>query len=499
MSQRNFEILTIQKLVFLLTDFHYAEFIAYLKRTKVVLPLKMVNAIRRKLPDFHTPEELCRVVYGNSDAVTKKKFNQLSSHTFRLTGYLAVYHPAYLHANATSLHVLANKSKWNQAVFMAKAMLDIAEKTDDFKCQVISNSFLAEKSFLFQEYSAGVRYAKAAHESMQMDIVFMDIHTKLRSLLQSEREPKGKDILSAFHLLETHFDSRKDSFRILSMFYYLQLLYVYKPLEFDTPRSKAVIENLSKELNNYSHVILPFSIDVKGTLFFMRFNYVCHELEPKERKRLLAVLKENYEHKPIGAVHLSRGELSIFTVEVTQLFSKYHHLVGLKNYRELIANEDRKEIDELLKKLNRHLIFPAGVSVPDIQLRTMRMLLGSMLIISGGRDVKAGIFELEALLTAYQQVNLGALTDKIFLSLMVGYFALSDYHNCAITYKRYLKVKKGKPILPDSDLWIHTYYYLSRYLITGKHGYIDKMKERMGIEDKNAIIKALFATKGVLL
>lgn len=54
------EILTIQRFIFLLDDFHYAEFATHLAAVNAALPLKLADTIRKQLPDFDTHENLCK-------------------------------------------------------------------------------------------------------------------------------------------------------------------------------------------------------------------------------------------------------------------------------------------------------------------------------------------------------------------------------------------------------------------------------------------------------
>src|ERR1035438_6055147 len=93
------ELLTIQKFIYLLDDFHYGQFTNYLEETKSRLPLKLAQLIRKKLPGFDTHEVLCKKVYGKYDKSERLNFNQLGSYTFKLSNDLAINYPAYLTSN----------------------------------------------------------------------------------------------------------------------------------------------------------------------------------------------------------------------------------------------------------------------------------------------------------------------------------------------------------------------------------------------------------------
>ena len=107
--------------------------------------------------------------------------------------------------------------------------------------------------------------------------------------------------------------------------------------------------------------------------------------------------------------------------------------------------------------------------------RSVKMLHGALLILSGGKHITEGLNELEALLINYQQINFKAATDSIFLCLMVGYFSIKDYEKCVITFKRYLKSIRGKLSYEGNHTKIHAYYYLAQWLSTKSKQYPAKL------------------------
>ena len=91
-------MISIQKQIHLLTDFHYKEFSDYLLNTNAELPYKLIATIRHS-KTIHESDELCKLTYGDSDEKTKKKFLQLTHHTFKLSGFLSRNYPSYLNHN----------------------------------------------------------------------------------------------------------------------------------------------------------------------------------------------------------------------------------------------------------------------------------------------------------------------------------------------------------------------------------------------------------------
>ncbi|MBL7882569.1 MAG: hypothetical protein JNL69_00755, partial [Bacteroidia bacterium] len=82
-------MLSIQKVILLLDDFHFNEFKTHLKESNAELPHKLVTQIRKDDWGQKESDDLCKAVYGSKDEKSKKKFFQLVHYTFRLTSYLS--------------------------------------------------------------------------------------------------------------------------------------------------------------------------------------------------------------------------------------------------------------------------------------------------------------------------------------------------------------------------------------------------------------------------
>ena len=60
---------------------------------------------------------------------------------------------------------------------------------------------------------------------------------------------------------------------------------------------------------------------------------------------------------------------------------------------------------------------------------------------------------------------------------MIGYFTIDDYRMCVETYKRYIKLAKGRVVNSENDIEIHTYYYTSQWLLNERNQYLNKLEE----------------------
>jgi hypothetical protein len=128
-------LLNIQKLIFLLDDFHFNHFTQFLEENNAALPLQLCLVIRKKLPEFETIDELNQQIYGAYNEQSKLNFNQLSVHTFKLTWHLALHYPSYLINNITRVQKHINNGELEMAEFMANTTLEIAEKIGDYTTQ----------------------------------------------------------------------------------------------------------------------------------------------------------------------------------------------------------------------------------------------------------------------------------------------------------------------------------------------------------------------------
>ena len=96
-------MLSIQRVILLLDDFHFEEFKLHLKKSNAELPLKLITQIRKDNWEQKESDDLCKNVYGAKDEKSKKKFFQLVHYTFRLTSYLSRNHPSYLTSNISKI------------------------------------------------------------------------------------------------------------------------------------------------------------------------------------------------------------------------------------------------------------------------------------------------------------------------------------------------------------------------------------------------------------
>src|SRR4051812_35560293 len=141
-------MLSIQKVILLLDDFHFNEFKTHLKDSNAELPLKLINQIRKDGWKQKESDDLCKTIYGAKDEKSKKKFFQLVHYTFRLTSYLSRNHPSYLNHNITIVEQHINKGELKKANELAEVLLDIAEKVENFPTAIAILKYYAQQAFI---------------------------------------------------------------------------------------------------------------------------------------------------------------------------------------------------------------------------------------------------------------------------------------------------------------------------------------------------------------
>jgi len=475
MSVDKSTLLTIQKFIYLLDDFHYNEFASQLESSGSALPFKLADAIRKKLPAFDTHEELCVKIYGTFKQ--KQNFNQLSSYTFKLSYLLARNYPNYLHHNIPLIERLVNDAKIEQADFRANCLLDIAEQVEDFQSLIYVLKFLSQQAFLTRNPTEGFKLNAQLEKAMESERIFNSIINHLRQTLYVHTENKtGEKLKKLKDFYHPYLNHSSAAVRMISQYAHLYTVYYFHPGMFEKEEDLKLIKNLEKEFTNNSHTVFPFLFDVKGIFGFLLSNSPVAKHDLKEAKKHFKELTKHYSAVKFWKHYLNMPQIFSIAAQASRLISAYHFQVHRSDYHSMLPAGELKTIEELREECNELLKLDIWANQYKNDLVSVQMLYGALLILSGGNNIRKGTEVLESLLTSYQQLNLSGSTDSVFLSLMIGYFSLKKYDKCSDTFKRYLKVVKNKPVYEGNDISIHNYYYLSRWLDSESKQYITKLE-----------------------
>lgn len=468
-------LLTIQKFVFLLDDYHFSEYTQLLEAGNAALSLKLVTAIRSKLPAFDTHEELCVKIY---DSIKQKQnFNQLSSYTFKLSYLLGQNYPNYLHHNVTLIEKQVNEGNIKEANFRADCLQDIAEEIEDFQTLTFVLKFMVQQAFLTRDSVTGFKLYSQLEKALSNEQTFNRIINSLRNTLYVPSESKNADTLAKLkEYYKTYHNHDSVAIRILSMYSYLYTVYYFNPGMFDSEEDLAVIKQMEKELVNNSHVVFPFLFDIKGIFGFLLLNSPLARIETTEGKKHFKELTKHYNSIKFWKNYLNIPQIFSIAVQTTRFVASYHYLVHRSDFHMLVNTSDLQAMKQLSDKCAELLELDVWKSDYKNDMVSVQMLFGALLVMQGGNNIRRGVEVLESLLTSYQQLNLSGSTDSVFLALMIGYFATRKYDKCADTFKRYQKVIKDKPVYDGNDISIHTYYYLSRWLESQSKQYVTKLE-----------------------
>lgn len=488
------QFLTIQKHIKLLDAFHKTEFCNYLSEIKANIPLRLVEAIDDSLTEQITSDELCAKVYGNHDVQTRKSFNQLASHTFRLSAYLSRNYPNYLVHNVSRIERLINEGKLHEANILADILLDVAEKIGDYTTQILTLKFQAQQAQMYKSHSETVRIYSRIQELMGFEMCMNDLYLYVRrnfnisvkddSVLQSI--DKHFEYLRGFH------NHPEPSIRILSKYSRFFLLYYYRPTEFVTERTQLEIAEFDDELLKHQTAVMPFLEDIYSKFLFYKLNLSTTDLSSKEGKAEYQKMLLHNRYLKFWENYVNIPELYAITIKSTYYLTRYHSINHRTDFRNVIPAEDRQEITRLAQRCEE--LIKKDIWEPDHvnDLIHFRLTWSALLLLGDHADIEKGVDNLEKLMTTYQQITFSESMDSIFICLILGYFALDDYKMCVETYKRYIKLSKGRVVNSENDLEIHTYYYVSQWLSSERKQYLRKIQEnyqRAGLHNSKQVIQ----------
>lgn len=473
------QFLTIQKIVKLMDNFHLEEFMNYLKEIKANIPLRLVESINRSLIEPHSSDDLCKKVYGKNDVQTRKSFNQLASHTFRLTAYLSRNYPGYLLHNVSRIEVLINSGNVKEANILADILLDIAEKIGDFQTQILVLKFLSQQAQMHKNQSETVRLLQQIASVVELERLQTELYIYLRKNFNISVKDDSvlKSLDAHFSYLSTFHNHESPTIRILSRFASLFVQYYYKPSEFLTEEAQQLTAGLEEELNRYSVIVMPFLEDIYSKFLFYKLNLSTTDLSSREGKAEYQKLLTHNKFLKFWQNYVNIPELYAIAIKSTYFLTRYHIINHRLDFRKIIPAEDKAEIARLTARCEE--LIQKDIWEPDHinDLIHFRLTWSALLLLGEREDIIRGVDNLEKLMTTFQQITFSESMDSIFICLMIGYFAIDDYKMCVETYKRYIKLAKGRVVNLENDLEIHTYYYVSRWLSSQRKQYLRKLQE----------------------
>jgi hypothetical protein len=466
----------IQKQILLLTDYHYSEFENYLINTNSDLSVKLVSNIRHS-KTVHESDELCALTYGDCEEKTRKKFLQLTHHTFKLTSFLSRNYPNYLKHNLQLIEELLSQGEKEKANLIANWMNDVAEKIEDYTTLIEVNKFFAQQCYITES-----REATKYHEKINEYISLENTKNLLYHYLRENLFYKGKENISKTHstkdlnFFDEYILSKSNSINILARFgKYFEQSFLSHP-DFYKPETVNILDELEKDFLNNAHVCFHYLDDMYFKILGLRLqmdinnnNTISMMQEIKKMNQVSSFLK-------FWGSYINLSELFAFSVEVSHYLNLYA-LTFKENYLKTVPREIKENIIELRKKLEAELnkdIWKDSQYI--IKLINLKCIYAAILLTGNEEDKLKSTQIIEDTLTSYKQVPFQKFLDGMFVTLIMGQFSLKLNEEIAVTYKRYKKLTSDQIVLRENDLTIEAYYYTSQYLMNKRKQYIEKIK-----------------------
>ncbi len=115
-----------------------------------------------------------------------------------------------------------------------------------------------------------------------------------------------------------------------------------------------------------------------------------------------------------------------------------------------------------------------------------------MILLTGDeKDKKKAVATLEDTLISYQQIPFQNFLDKIFVTIVMGYFSMGQYEKVVSSYKRYKKITAKQIVVQENDLTIEAYYFATQYLISQRKQYLDKLESTYNAAKHYVSVKLL--------
>ncbi len=464
----------IQKQILLLNDFHFNEFAGYLIETNAELPHTLITTIK-KLKVQPESDGLCTLIYGNCEEKTRKKFLQLTHHTFKLSAFLSRNYPNYLKHNLQLIEEYLSKGHKQKANEIAEWLVDVGEKIEDYTTLAEVNKFLAQQAFI-AESKESYKYHQQVEECLQFERIKNLIYSYLRENLFF----KGKENISKTQLnkdlafFDNYVNHPSQSINILARFgKYYELSFLGHP-DFFKKETQTELDNIERDFLNNAFVCYHYLDDMYFKILGQKLQ---HSVNTNTEVMLTEVKKMNgvSTFLKYWKSYVNIPELFSISVQVSHYMSAYG-FVFKNNYHEQLPKEIAENINFLKIKCENILQQNIWDDGNVIKLINVRCFYAAILLTGDKKDTINSTKILEDTLVSYQQIPFQKFLDGIFVALVMGYFCLKDYDKVVTSYKRYKKITAEHLVIRENDLTIDAYYFAAQYLSNKRNQYIEKLK-----------------------
>jgi hypothetical protein len=491
-------MLSIQKVIVLLDEFHLAEFRKYLESVNAELPLKLVDAARKIGWEEDDSDALCIAIYEKAGTGEKKKFFQLAHHTFKLSGHLSRNFPSYLFHNISQIEKLVNSGNLKKAYHIAEVLLDIAEKIEDFSTARSVLQFFAQHAYIKEKKTEAVRFLERNARIIDSEKSLNEIYYYLRSNLhfkdKSSQDPSETEKHLSF-FIQYH---KAESFavRIMARYASAYTLHFLNDDRFYTEQTLEELNAMMDDLEKSPYVIFSFSDDIELNIAYLKLKLLVSWLPSEELLKEATVLLKKRETPRFWKNYLNTAQIAFISIQASVLVSRYGFGYR-KGWNENLPEEIKEQIN-FYRITCEEIISQSNWSEENLHVRFINLnnLHCCFLLLGSRSDIRKATEIMEGLLFNYQQVSFHRMYDQIFATLIMAYFMLEEHVKVQECYKRYEKLTSNSSKLMENDLTIKAYYYVSQWIITGRKQYQEKLN---GLVAKTSGVQNLDTTRTLLL
>ncbi len=466
----------IQKQILLLSDFHFKEFANYLLEVNAELPYKLITTIRQaKTP--HESDELCRLTYGDSEEKTKKKFLQLTHHTFKLSVFLSRNYPNYLKHNLQQIEILLSKGEKEEANILADSLSDIAEKIEDFNTLIELYKFLAQQCFITESREAHKLHQKI-DEFISLEQIKNSIYLHMREKLfyKSKEGVSKTQAVKNIAFYNQYINHQCQSISILARYgKYHELSFLSHP-DFFKPETLKEIDVLERDFLNNAYVIFHFLDDLYYKILGLRLQLDVSNNDTNQMLQEIKKMNEISSFLKYWKSYINIPEIFSFSVQVSYYMNTYGYTFR-DDYHQFLPSDVSVNMNLLRQRIEKELtkeIYKDSKYI--IKLINLKNYYAVILLTGDTSDRIKSTKILEDMLITYQQIPFQKYLDGIFITLIIGYFSLKDYNKVVATYKRYKKITTEQIVVKENDICIDVFYYTTQYITTQRKQYLEKLK-----------------------
>lgn len=469
-------MISIQKQILLLTEYHFKEYSEYLLNTNADLPYKLITTIRNS-KTIHESDELCALIYGDSKEKTKKKFLQLTHHTFKLSGFLSRNYTSYLIHNLQIIEELLSKGQKQKANDIAEWLADVAEKIEDYTTLIAVNKFFGQQCFITESKEAP-KFHKKVNEYILLEQIKNSIYLYLREHLFF----KGKENISKslakkkLDFFNQYINHKSNSINVLARFgKYYELSFLSHP-DFFKQETIKELDDLERDFLNNAHVCFHYLDDMYFKILGLRLQLDVNNNNTESMLQEVKKMNSISSFLKFWKSYINIPEIFSFSVQASHYLSSYAFFFR-HDYHETLPFDIKENMLFLKQKLEIELsknIWNDGEYI--IKLINLKSFYAAILLTGDVKDRNKSIKLLEDTLVSYQQIPFQKFLDGMFVTLIMGYFSLKQHDKVIATYKRYKKITSDQIVVKENDLSIDAYYFSSQYITNQRNQYLEKLK-----------------------